>query len=68
MIYIGIKRHRSSIHAMLTAGECEEDEEVEECELDDVYHHSAEGDLSTQIYRQPQYFYTSPPAGGRGRG
>ena len=47
--------HRSSIHAMLTAGECEEDEEVEECELDDVYHHSAEGDLTTQIYRQPQY-------------
>ena len=52
VILIVIKGHRSSIHhAMLTAGECEEDEEVEECELDDVYHHSAEGDLTTQIYR-----------------
>ena len=57
MIFIGIKGHRSSIHAILTAGECEEDEEVEECELDDVYHHSAEGDLTTQIYRQPQYLH-----------
>ena len=56
MILIGMKGHwhRSSIHAMLTAGECEEDEEVEECELDDVYHHSAKGHLTTQIYRQPQ--------------
>ena len=47
---------------MLTAGGCEEDEEVEECELDDVYHHSAEGDLTAQIYRvtDSRNIYTIP--------
>ena len=65
MILIVIKGHRSSIDAMLTAGECEEDEEVEECELDDVYHHSAEGDLTTQIYRQPQYLHQPTCRGPR---